>query len=113
MIPDETDAEIAKDLVAAFKAADASRITIAIGKLGRQRGMQKIAEDAGLRRENLYRALDGKRQPKFDTVLRILNALGVELVPIPRQPRPALKQKGKSHSSSRRRHVVKDQTVNA
>lgn len=43
--------------------------------------MQQIAKETGLNREGLYQALSGKGNPSFDTVLRVMNAVGVELRP--------------------------------
>ena len=42
------------------------------------RGMAQVASDAGLSRESLYRALSGDRNPTFDTVLRVVGALGLK-----------------------------------
>jgi probable addiction module antidote protein len=40
---------------------------------------ETIAENAGLGRESLYKALKPGAQPRFDTVRRLLDALGVRL----------------------------------
>ena len=41
--------------------------------------MTQVARDAGLSRESLYKALSGERAPGFDTILRVVRALGLEL----------------------------------
>ena len=44
--------------------------------------MAQVASDAGLSRESLYKALSGERNPTFDTfdtVLRVIDALGLKL----------------------------------
>ena len=41
--------------------------------------MAKVARDSGLSRESLYESLSGERSPGFDTILRVMNALGLEL----------------------------------
>ena len=41
--------------------------------------MSEVARDAGLSRESLYKALSGERAPAFDTVLKVIAALGLEL----------------------------------
>jgi len=41
--------------------------------------MTQIARDAGLSGESLYKALSGERSPAFDTVLKVINALGLKL----------------------------------
>jgi probable addiction module antidote protein len=51
----------------------------ALGDIARAKGMAQVARDAGLSRESLYKALSGERSPGFDTVLRVVGALGLEL----------------------------------
>jgi probable addiction module antidote protein len=41
--------------------------------------MAQVARDAGLSRESLYKALSGERAPAFDTILKVVAALGLEL----------------------------------
>ncbi len=47
--------------------------------IARARGMAPVANDAGLSRESLYKALSGERVPTFDTILRVVGALGLKL----------------------------------
>ena len=47
--------------------------------IARARDMAQVASDAGLSRENLYKALSGEHVPTFDTVLRVVGALGLKL----------------------------------
>ena len=39
----------------------------------------RVARDSGLSRERLYKALSGDRSPSFDTILKVVAALGLEL----------------------------------
>jgi len=41
--------------------------------------MSQVARDAGLSRESLYKALSGDRSPGFDTILKVVAALGLKL----------------------------------
>ena len=41
--------------------------------------MAQVARDSGLSRESLYKALSGDRSPGFDTILKVVNALGIKL----------------------------------
>ena len=41
--------------------------------------MAQVARDSGLSRESLYKALSGDRSPDFETVLRVIEALGIKL----------------------------------
>ncbi|MBB1092095.1 putative addiction module antidote protein [Rhodopseudomonas palustris] len=75
---------IAEYLTEAFESEDPALITKAIGTVARAKGMSIVAEDTGLSRENLYRALGGDTKPEFATVLKVLHALGISLVAQPR-----------------------------
>ena len=58
---------------------DAAFIAKALGDIARAKGMTQVARDAGLSRESLYKALSGERSPDFETILRVVNALGIKL----------------------------------
>jgi probable addiction module antidote protein len=58
---------------------DAAFIAKALGDIARARGMSRVARDAGLSRESLYKALSGERSPTFDTILKVIGALGLTL----------------------------------
>ena len=49
----------------------------ALNDVARARGMTKLAQDSGLGRESLYKALSPGRKPQFETVMKIMTALGV------------------------------------
>ncbi|OOF39079.1 putative addiction module antidote protein [Rodentibacter rarus] len=63
----------------ALETASQAEILQAFKTLARAKGMTQTAEKAGIARENLYRALSGKTEPKFSTMQRLANALGYEL----------------------------------
>ncbi|MFG3447998.1 MULTISPECIES: addiction module antidote protein [unclassified Stenotrophomonas] len=58
---------------------DSAFIAKALGDIARAQGMSKVARDAGVSRESLYRALSGERSPDFATILKVTRALGVQL----------------------------------
>jgi probable addiction module antidote protein len=58
---------------------DAAFIAKALGDIARAKGMSQVARDAGLSRESLYKALSGERSPGFDTILKVIGALGLRL----------------------------------
>ena len=76
-----TPEEMAAYLEAAIAEAkgDAAFIAKALGDIARAKGMAQVARDAGLSRESLYKALSGERSPGFDTILKVVEALGLEL----------------------------------
>ena len=55
----------------------------ALGYAARSAGMAKIAKRAGLNRESLYKALKEDAHPRFDTVMRVLKAMGLKLTIAP------------------------------
>ena len=59
----------------------------AIADVAKARGMAQLAKDTGLGRESLYKALAPGAKPRYDTVLKLIRALGVELqmTPVPRK----------------------------
>ena len=59
--------------------SDAAFIAKALGDIARAKGMTQVARDAGLSRESLYKALSGDRSPGFDTILKVIGALGLQL----------------------------------
>ena len=76
-----TPEEMAAYLEACFEEADgdAAFIAKALGDIARAKGMSQVARDAGLSRESLYRTLSGERTPSFDTILKVMTALGLKL----------------------------------
>lgn len=66
-------------LVAALEDGDPRAVSSALGDIARAQGMTKIAKDAGLSREYLYRALSQNGNPKMPTFLRVVHALGIQL----------------------------------
>ena len=76
-----TPEEMAAYLEACFEEAngDAALIAKALGNIARAKGMAQVARDSGLSRESLYKALSGERSPDFDTILKVVGALGLTL----------------------------------
>lgn len=73
------DEALATYLTEALAADDVAHFQEALQTVARARGMSQIAEAAGLGRESLYKALKPGTQPRFDTVQRVLAAVGVRL----------------------------------
>lgn len=58
---------------------DGSLIRAALGDIARARGMTQLAQDTGLTREGLYKALSSEGNPAFSTIFKVIRALGVKL----------------------------------
>jgi len=75
-----TDEEsIAEYLNAVMAEGDQGLLLSAIGDIAKARGMTQIAEASGLGRESLYKALAPGAKPRFETIIKVLRVLGVNL----------------------------------
>ena len=75
----DSEEVIAEYLNAALEDENPSVFLAAVGDVAKARGMTQLARDAGLGRESLYKALTPGAKPRYDTVLKVIRALGVEL----------------------------------
>ena len=76
----DNEEAIAAYLTDILEARDAGLLAAALGDIARARGMTEIARAAGITREALYKALRPGSEPRFDTVSRVCDALGVRIV---------------------------------
>ncbi|MEQ1871895.1 MAG: addiction module antidote protein [Vicinamibacterales bacterium] len=70
---------VAEYLTAALEDENPDVFLAAVGQVAKARGMAAVAESTGLGRESLYKALTPGAKPRYDTVLRVLQGLGVKL----------------------------------
>ena len=70
---------IAEYLNVVLEEGDNSDIIVAIGHIAKAIGMSKIAEETGLSRPSLYKALSEGSKPQFDTILKVLRAIGGQI----------------------------------
>lgn len=75
----DSEEAIAEYLKAALEDPDHDAFLVAVGDVAKARGMATVAANAGLGRESLYKVLRPGAQPRFETVRRLLGALGVTL----------------------------------
>lgn len=68
--------ELIKD---ALENGDENYLKNALNTVARARGMTKVARDAGITREALYKALSEKGDPKLSTLFGVMKALGIRL----------------------------------
>ena len=73
------DDVVAEYLTAALEDPNPDVLLAAVGNVAKARGMSAIAESSGLGRESLYKALTPGAKPRYDTVLKVLQSLGVKL----------------------------------
>lgn len=70
---------IAEYLNTVLEEGDESQIITAIGNIAKAIGMTKIAEQTGLSRPSLYKALSEGAKPQFGTIMKVLKAVGGQL----------------------------------
>lgn len=75
----ETEEDILYYLEAAMEGNDTGHIASALGDVARSKGMSEIARKAGVGRQALYSALSENGNPTLDTLLGVLDALGLQL----------------------------------
>lgn len=71
---------VAEYLSESFAEADPGLIAEALRTAARAHGMAEVAGKAGLARESLYKALRPGSQPRLETILKVIGALGFQLV---------------------------------
>jgi len=58
---------------------DTDELLRALGHIARAKGMTEVAKKTGLGRESLYKTFKVGTQPKFETIVKVLDAFGVRL----------------------------------
>lgn len=74
------EAELSQYLTDAYEDEDPAVFVVALGHAIKHKGVAEIAEAAGLNRESLYKVINGNVQPKWDTIHRLMHALGVHFL---------------------------------
>ena len=75
----DNEETIAEYLTAALEDSNPDVFLAALADVAKARGMSAIAQSTGLGRESLYKALAPGAKPRYDTILKVLNSLGVKL----------------------------------
>jgi len=75
----DNEETIAAYLTEALEDPDPDMFIIAVKTVARARGMTQLAKDTGLGRESLYKALSPGAKPRYETIMKVVRALGVKL----------------------------------
>lgn len=75
----DSDETIAEYLTAALEDPNPDVFLLALSDVARARGISEISRKTGLGRESLYKALAPGAKPRYDTILKVLNGLGVKV----------------------------------
>jgi probable addiction module antidote protein len=73
------DAAVAEYMTAALETGDPDLLLLALADVARARGMAQVAKDARLGRESLYKARAPGAKPRYETLMKVIRALGVHL----------------------------------
>ena len=73
------DARLYLEACAEEDPGDGSLIRAALNDIARAENMSRLAREAGMSREGLYKALSADGNPTFSTVMKITRALGMQL----------------------------------
>jgi probable addiction module antidote protein len=72
------DEAIAEYMTAILEVDEPDLLLLALSDVARAKGMAQVAKDAGLGRESLYKALAPGAKPRFETIMKVVRALGVK-----------------------------------
>ncbi|MBL0709889.1 MAG: putative addiction module antidote protein [Colwellia sp.] len=75
----KTDEDIATYIGMVLEDGDTDEFIRAVGYVAKARGMTQIANSTGLGRESLYKTLKVGSKPQFDTIKKVVEALGCHL----------------------------------
>ncbi len=75
----DSDEMISEYLSQVLEDGDNDELLRALGYIAKAKGMAMVAKESGLGRESLYKALSPGSKPRFDTILKVIKALGVKL----------------------------------
>ena len=70
---------IAEYLSQVLADGDMEELLEAIGNIAKAKGISQIAADTGLGRESLYKTFQAGAKPRFETVMKVLHSLGVNI----------------------------------
>jgi probable addiction module antidote protein len=75
----ETDDDIWEFLTEALATGTTSDFIHALNTAARAKGMTEVAKQAGVTRASLYKSLSAEGNPRFETISKIVEALGGQL----------------------------------
>ena len=78
----DTEEGIEEFMIAAFETGDPAFIAKSLGVVAKARNMTHLANDTGMSRSALYKALSGEGNPEFSTIMRVMGALGLRVTSI-------------------------------
>lgn len=80
----DSEEAIAAYIDAALEENDPAYLIKAMNNIARARGVNELAKKMGVTREGLYKSFDGTTKPRFETIAKALDALGLRLQAVPK-----------------------------
>lgn len=90
----ETEADLSEYLTAIMEEGNPALLQAALGDVAKARGMSEIARSAHVGRESLYKSLSADGNPSFQTIAKVLTALGIKMTFSPMERASASKAAG-------------------
>jgi len=75
----DSEEAMAEYLSQVLEDGDNAELIRALGHIAKAKGMATVARESGLGRESLYKALSEGSQPRFETISKVINALGLKM----------------------------------
>lgn len=75
----DNESIITEYLTSILETGNIPLLISAIGDIAKARGMGQVAEKSGLGRESLYKALKSDSQPRFETIIKVLDSLDIKV----------------------------------
>ena len=82
----ETPEDMLTYLDEAARSGDPVLLQAALGDIAKAKGMAEVARSAGVGRESVYKSLSTKGKPSFQTVAKVIDALGGQITIAPKDP---------------------------
>ncbi len=79
--PEEIDAFLAETFADYAQDGDSATLLLALRIIARVKGISAMAEEVGMTRQGLQKALSAKGNPRLDNINAIMRAMGYQLMP--------------------------------
>ena len=81
--PEEIDAFLAETFADYAQDGDSATLLSALRIIARVKGISAMADEVGMTRQGLQKALSSKGNPRLDNINAIMRAMGYQLMPHP------------------------------
>ena len=81
----DSEEDMAAYLDAVIELNNPKLLQAALGDIARAKGMSSISSETGLSRESLYKSLCEQGNPRFETLAKVLDSLGLRFSIAPKR----------------------------